>query len=53
MCVISKVPYILVHDEGNYGLNNREEGERMKELMEQAVPLEVPVVCDLDIGEHW
>jgi len=48
-----QVPYIVVHDEADYGVESKMEALRMKDLMERAVELEVPVVCDLDLMETW
>ena len=47
------IPYIQVHDEINVGVEDRGIAEYCVEIMEQAVPLEVPVNVDVDLGGSW
>ena len=42
-----------VHDEINAMVNNEQESNQLKEIMEQAIPLKVPVVADIDLGGTW
>jgi DNA polymerase I-like protein with 3'-5' exonuclease and polymerase domains len=42
-----------VHDEINAMVANEEESNKLKEIMEQAIPLKVPVVADIDLGGTW
>ena len=42
-----------VHDEINAMVANKEESNKLKEIMEQAIPLKVPVVADIDLGGTW
>jgi DNA polymerase I-like protein with 3'-5' exonuclease and polymerase domains len=47
------VPLSQVHDELNYSVDTQDTAEILKDMCETALPLEVPVVCDLDYGESW
>ncbi len=42
-----------VHDEINAMVENKEESDKLKEIMEQAIPLKVPVIADIDLGSTW
>lgn len=42
-----------VHDEINAMVANKEESDKLKDIMEQAIPLKVPVVADIDLGPTW
>lgn len=42
-----------VHDEILASIKNREEGERIAEIMRTAYPLNVPNKVDLEIGRSW
>ena len=42
-----------VHDEINAMVANEQESNKLKEIMEQAIPLKVPVVADIDLGGTW
>jgi DNA polymerase I-like protein with 3'-5' exonuclease and polymerase domains len=46
-------PMIQLHDELNVSYENREEAVKIKEIMEQAVPLKVPNKVDFEDGECW
>lgn len=50
-----RFPLSQVHDELNYSLprGDREESAKIKHILEHCVPLTVPIVADLHIGEHW
>ena len=48
-----KVPLIQIHDEIALSVQDSEEALRYSRLMEQAVPLEVPNKCDIEIGSSW
>jgi DNA polymerase I-like protein with 3'-5' exonuclease and polymerase domains len=45
-------PLVSVHDELGFDLN-RADALRAKEIMENAVPIEVPNVCDIEMGSSW
>ena len=42
-----------VHDELNAMVTDEKESNMLKEIMEQAIPLKVPVVADIDLGPTW
>jgi DNA polymerase I-like protein with 3'-5' exonuclease and polymerase domains len=42
-----------VHDEINCMVNSEKESLDLKLLMENAIPLKVPVVADIDLGKTW
>ena len=42
-----------VHDEINAMVANKEESDNLKEIMEQAIQLKVPVIADIDLGPTW
>ena len=42
-----------VHDEINAMVSNEQEANQLKEIMEQAIPLKVPVIADIDLGGTW
>jgi DNA polymerase I-like protein with 3'-5' exonuclease and polymerase domains len=46
-------PMIQLHDELNVSYENEEEADKIKEIMEQAVPLKVPNKVDFEDGECW
>ena len=46
-------PMIQLHDELNVSYENKEEAIKIKEIMEQAVPLKVPNKVDFEDGECW
>lgn len=47
------VPYSQVHDEINCPVVDEKQANLCKEIMENAISLNLPTVADLDIGEHW
>ena len=46
-------PMIQIHDELNVSYENEQEADKIKEIMEQAVPLKVPNKVDFEDGECW
>jgi len=48
-----RVPLIQIHDEIAISVKNREEAKEIAEIMENAVTLEVPSKCDVEIGPSW
>ena len=50
---MDKLPLLQIHDELAMSVKNREEAEEIARVMESAVPLEVPNVCDVEIGPSW
>lgn len=48
------VPAIQVHDELNFtDLTSMEQVEEIKKIMEEAIPLCIPVVCEAGTGTNW
>ena len=45
------IPHIQVHDELDISVNNN--AEKIKEIMESAVELEVPNKVDYESGPNW
>jgi len=48
-----RVPLVQVHDEIAMSVKNCEEAKEVAEIMENAVPLEIPNLCDIEIGPSW
>ena len=48
-----RTPLIQIHDEIAISVKNREDAKSIAEIMENAVPLEVPNLCDVEIGPSW
>jgi DNA polymerase I-like protein with 3'-5' exonuclease and polymerase domains len=42
-----------VHDEINAMVKNEQESLDLKLIMEEAIPLKVPVIADIDLGPTW
>lgn len=47
------LPLLSVHDELAFDVRDEKMAREIAEIMENALPLEVPVVCDVEIGENW
>jgi len=47
------VPHIQVHDELDISIKDKEEGNKIKEIMEKAVDLEIPNKVDYESGDSW
>jgi DNA polymerase I-like protein with 3'-5' exonuclease and polymerase domains len=47
------VPLLQMHDELPFSFGNEQSGLRVVELMKEVIPLEVPVVVDLEWGKNW
>ena len=50
---VGVVPMIQIHDELNISIANETQVKEIKEIMESAVELHVPVKCDAEIGNNW
>jgi len=50
---MGKLPMLQIHDELAMSVKNVEEAQDIARVMESAVPLEVPNVCDVEIGPSW
>jgi DNA polymerase I-like protein with 3'-5' exonuclease and polymerase domains len=47
------VPLVQVHDELCCSVTNEAQALEIKKIMEEAIPLEIPSRCDLEIGPSW
>jgi len=47
------LPMIQLHDELNISFETKQQADRIKEIMEQAVPLKIPNKVDFEEGECW
>ncbi len=48
-----RIPLIQIHDEIAMSVSGKEDAESVANIMETAVPLEVPSKCDIEIGPSW
>ncbi len=48
-----RIPLIQIHDEVAISVKSCEEAKEVAKIMENAVPLEVPNKCDVEIGSSW
>jgi DNA polymerase I-like protein with 3'-5' exonuclease and polymerase domains len=48
-----RIPLIQIHDEIAISVKNREDAKSIAKVMENAVPLEIPSKCDVEIGPSW
>ena len=48
-----KTPMIQIHDEMAMSVKNKAEAEEIAQIMEQAVLLEIPNKCDIELGPSW
>ncbi len=47
------IPHIQVHDELDISVESKEHADKIKEIMESAVQLEVPNKVDYESGPNW
>ena len=47
------IPHLQVHDELDISIQNKKEAEKIKEIMESTVALEVPNKVDYEEGDNW
>ena len=47
------IPHIQVHDELDISIKSQEHAEKIKQIMEYAVDLEVPNKVDYESGPNW
>lgn len=52
---VTGVPRLTVHDELDFSIPNPnvEAARELKRIMQNVIPLRVPVVAELDIGQNW
>ncbi len=48
-----RVPLIQIHDEIAMSVKNKDDAKKVAKIMENAVPLSVPNLCDVEIGPSW
>lgn len=53
VCEAGFIPMLQVHDELAFSVDGSEQAKELAEIMEQAVPLQVPNKCDVEIGPSW
>jgi DNA polymerase I-like protein with 3'-5' exonuclease and polymerase domains len=46
-------PLLQVHDELCCSVETLEEAQEIKEIMENCLPMEIPSVCDCEVGQSW
>ena len=44
---------LQIHDELAMSVTSREEAEKVALIMQNAVPLELPSLCDVELGPSW
>jgi DNA polymerase I-like protein with 3'-5' exonuclease and polymerase domains len=44
---------LQVHDELAFSVENEGHARKLSEIMQNAVPLQVPNKCDVDYGPSW
>ena len=47
------LPHLQVHDELDISIGSEKEAQRIKDIMEGAVTLEVPNKVDYEFGKNW
>lgn len=53
VCEAGTIPLLQVHDELAFSVTGPEQARELAHIMEQAVLLDVPNKCDIDIGPSW
>jgi len=47
------IPIITLHDENGFSVKSEQEARRNAEIMEHAIEMLVPAVCDVALGDTW
>jgi DNA polymerase I-like protein with 3'-5' exonuclease and polymerase domains len=47
------LPLVQVHDELGFSISSKEQALDIKRIMEEAVPLSIPVLADAELGPSW
>ena len=47
------IPLMTVHDELCFSIESEEQADRIREIMETGLPLEVPSKVDQELGNNW
>ena len=53
LCEQGYLPMLQIHDELAMSVKSKKEAEKVATIMQNAVPLEVPSLCDVEIGPSW
>ena len=53
LCEQGYLPMLQIHDELAMSVKSKKEAEKVANIMQNAVPLEVPSLCDVEIGPSW
>ena len=53
VCEAGFIPMLQVHDELAFSVDSSEQAKELAEIMENAVPLQVPNKCDVEVGPSW
>ena len=48
-----ELPMLQVHDELAFSVRDTDHARKLRDMMESAVPLQVPNKCDVEIGPSW
>ena len=48
-----RIPLIQIHDEIAMSVTDRDDAKKVAEMMQSAVPLSVPSLCDVEVGPSW
>jgi DNA polymerase I-like protein with 3'-5' exonuclease and polymerase domains len=48
-----RTPLIQIHDEIAMSVKDKKDAKSIAKVMENAVPLEIPSKCDVEIGPSW
>jgi|TARA_R110000796_G_scaffold84919_3_gene184649 DNA polymerase I-like protein with 3'-5' exonuclease and polymerase domains len=47
------LPMLQIHDELAMSVKTKEEAKAIAKIMQNAVPLDVPILCDVEMGPSW
>jgi DNA polymerase I-like protein with 3'-5' exonuclease and polymerase domains len=53
VCEAGFAPMLQVHDELAFSIDSPEQAKELAQIMESAVPLQVPNKCDIEVGPSW
>jgi len=53
VCEAGFIPMLQVHDELAFSVDSPEQARELATIMENAVPLQVPNKCDVEVGPSW
>ena len=48
-----QLPLVQIHDEIAMSVKNKEDAKKVAKIMEDAIPLSVPSLCDIEVGPSW